>query len=314
MAFNKFRSKKARIMYFTLIAIFTIIFIAFFFSFEGQLFAKQKEMSMLNRCRNSVMLHPLKENSQFQEVIGHQTPLEKSGKGLDCPIIYKKVKQYGKDAHYINKMAADQMAGCWYKFGEGKVNLFSKKKGETTNFCAVCSVLSFKGEAKNKEVLGLVTLLANEEAPKLFGGQKYVDYLANVVTNEEMRQDIINQDLSSINTANDYLVLFFFPKKGYTSELEATGIGAKVGFGVGSGVSAALYFVPKGWIVKTIIRTVGGPTITVGASALGGWIGSFFGHKTGSEYGAEVLLMPYDEEALTALDCELPVPLGYRPS
>ncbi|MBS3122441.1 hypothetical protein J4434_06180 [Candidatus Woesearchaeota archaeon] len=306
------KTKKSQMMTFTLVGVLIMLFLLFILLFESNLFIKYKETTSLNNCRQSTMLASFKQPTVLATLTGAQESIEKSGKDINCPIIYKKIKEYnGKetDNYYINKVIADQMAGCWYKFNEGNVNLFSKVHGETTEYCVVCSVISFEEDAKNNEVNGLLNFIASKNTPALFGTKTYIEYLSGVATDVEMQKKIKEQDTSSINTASDYIVLFYYPKKGYYSEAEAVVLGSKVGGGVGGVLTLVLKYLPQ----AKAVSWVGGKWFIMGSSAVGGWIGSFFGHGKGYEYGAQVLLLPYHQEMLKEMKCEMPVPLGYRP-
>jgi hypothetical protein len=50
-----------------------------------------------------------------------------------------------KDPKQFYKLAADEMADCWYKMGEGKVNVFNKDfgTGYYRNTCIICSSINF---------------------------------------------------------------------------------------------------------------------------------------------------------------------------
>lgn len=305
-------SKTAQMMMFTLVGVLIMLFLLFILLFESNVFTKYKETTALNNCRQSTMLASFKQPTVLATITGVQEPIEKSGKDINCPIIYKNIKQYsGKetDNYYVNKIVADQMAGCWYKFNEGNVNLFSKVHGETTEYCVVCSVISFEEDAKDHEVSGLLNLMTTKKTPALFGAKTYMEYLSGVATDEEMQTKIKEQDTYLISTSSDYIVLFYYPKKGYYSEAEAVVLGSKVGGGVGGALTLVLKYLPQAKPVSWI----GGKWFIMGTSAAGGWIGSFFGHGKGYEYGAQVLLLPYNQELLKEMKCEMPVPLGYRP-
>ena len=306
-------ARKAQIMKYTVILILLFLFLFFFLLFEGTVFSKSKELQQINSCRNSVMLSPYKQPAAMKQVIGKDVPPETSGIELDCPVIYKTIQEYGGDNQYINKILADHMASAWYKFNEGESDLFANIKGEVTNYCVVRSVIKFEGAEKGHDVDGLLKFMTEHPIPKMFGTGTYMEYLTGVATDEDMKSEIKSQldaqKLDIIDTNSDYVVLFFYPKKGYTSKIEAAEAGAFAGGAVGFMLTKLANFFPQ----TKAFSWVFGKKLMVLTTTAGAAIGAFYGHDTGYEYGAQVLLMPYNEELLDNLACEMPVPLGYRP-
>ena len=299
---------------YTVLIILLFFFLFFFLVFQNSFNTKHKEIDMLSRCKQSTMVSQLKQPEAFKQIIQQEIPKEKSGLELDCPIIYKTINILGDDDFYAKKIIADQMAGAVYKFNAGKANLFSRVKGETVNYCVVSSVISFEGVAKNKKITGLEKFMAEKKTPILFSTNTYAKYLMPTATDDELlkyTQELVAvQDLIEIDTSNDYIVLYVYPKEGFTSQLEATVTGATIGGGTGFLINTIANFIPQARAVKWLLGT----KFVIGTSALGGWIGSFFGEGKGYETGSSVLLLPYHEELLKGLGCELPVPLGVRPS
>ena len=128
-----------------------------------------------------------------------------------------------------------------------------------------------------------------------------------------MKQNILSQiesqNLAEINSANDYVVLFYYPKRGYGTSVEYGAKGAVIGGVAGKTLDIAIKVVPQ---LKPL-KIIAGKRLTLFTTTLGGWIGSKIGHDSAFEYGAVPLLLPYDENLLKEMKCELAVPLGYRP-
>jgi hypothetical protein len=305
--------KEAQIMKFTVLIVILFFFLFFFMVFQNNFFVKSKEIDMMNRCRQSTMISPYKNPQPFLQIIKEEVPVEKSGLELDCPIIYKTVNTLGDNDFYAKKVIADQMSGAIYKFNAGKPNLFSRVKGETINYCVVSSVIQFKGAAKNKLIKGFEKFIAKEEVPRLFGTTTYAEYMQPTATNdeiltylEELKQE---NELTDIDTSSDYIVLFVYPKAGFTSTLEATILGVEIGLGTAWVIDKVITYLPAARPLKLL----GGTKLLVIGSTAGGAIGSLFGEGKGYDTGGMVLLMPFNENILKELGCQLPVTLGIRP-
>ncbi|MFH1439768.1 MAG: hypothetical protein ABIG89_04325 [Candidatus Woesearchaeota archaeon] len=311
-------NKKSIVASFVLIGVLAMTFLLFMFIYNHQITSKYQEIEKLKICRQSTMLHSFRQSDFIEGLKGAEFPQETSGKGLNCPIIYKDIKTYDgtkEDTYKINKIVADELAGCWYKFNEGDVNLFAREKGEQIDYCAVCSIIKFSGSAKNKEIKGLSKLMSEKTTPRLISDKTYLGYLTGIATDHEMlgeiEKQISAQDLSELNTANDYVVMFYYPKKGYGTKEEYAVIGTAIAYGAKKVFDVAVTLIPK----LRPLKFLTGKKFTVLTTTLGGWIGYKLGHDTPYEYAAIPLLIPYNEGLLSSLNCEqMPTPLGYRPS
>ena len=81
-------------------------------------------------CRNSVVLA---EKSLIKA-------------SLDCKTNYLTIES--EDKKEIMKTIADEMADCWYMFGEGKIN-YGVKSGSSIKY-AICSIIEFDAKAQEK--------------------------------------------------------------------------------------------------------------------------------------------------------------------
>jgi hypothetical protein len=113
-------------------------------------------------CHNSVVLQ-----SKSAKLIGGlqcKTDYVCISGGGDCenmnPTITTKVNPENKDE--IMKAIADQMANCWWMFGEGKMDYLGIS---TDNICGVCSIVGF-----DDKILGTNSQISYSE---------FYDYLAN---------------------------------------------------------------------------------------------------------------------------------------
>jgi len=73
----------------------------------------------------------------------------------------------------VLKAIADQMANCWYTFGEGKIS-YASAKGVGDQVCAVCSVVSFDSKIQSVSYKDLIDYLANTQKSN---AQTYLQYL-----------------------------------------------------------------------------------------------------------------------------------------
>ncbi|MBT4823703.1 hypothetical protein HN695_06960 [Candidatus Woesearchaeota archaeon] len=311
-------NKKSQFRSFLINAILVLAFLVLTIIIIGSTMHKYEDIDKLNRCKNSVLITSAASSTGFGGVVNSIMPKkstsemeqiqENSGQDLECEIIFKTVKD--SNEYYIKRTLANQMAGCWYKFNEGEINLFSGVKDKETDYCVICGVLSFEGVAKGQQIQGFNDFLLMEKTPRMFSNQVYHDYLTGKATSEEFREKLINQDVNIIDTNLDYMTMFYYPKVDYTTKVEGAIQGAKEGLGFG----AIAKVVTKLFAHKhPVIRTISSLPIVSG-SMLGGTI--FATSKASSkqtDHAAVVMLFPYNPEEINNLDCEFPVPLGYRP-
>lgn len=307
--------RRAEVTSFLLSAILAILLLFLSLLFTNNIVHKYDDYQKLDLCRKSTLLYSASQPTAVEMISGYEGNIKSSGKGLECPVIYKTVEEYKpiKDDEYVKKIVADQMAGCWYKFNEGDVNLFARQKGEMLHYCAVCSVISFKGDAKGKQIPHFIDYLAENQIPALFGRMNYTQYLYGVATDDEMLQELGAaqefQQLSTIDTSRDYVVMFFYPKKGYGTSVEYAAKGTAIGGGVGYVLDKVITLVPQ---LKPL-KIIAGKRLLIATTAAGGLIGAAVGHDTPFEKGALTLLLPNEPELIQKLQCDMPVPLGYRP-
>lgn len=178
-----------------------------------------------------------------------------SCEGMTKPEI-KKVKNEKE----IYNVLAEEMADCWWMFGEGRVDYIGKDFFIRDNYCSICSQIAFDDSLKNiKDEEGnlifsedkisedefynylTVTPIPNKEmnyAQYLFGTND-INKLKNQVLKGEDGTEIVAETFGSIDMSKQHFVL-----TGITSEL-AGGAWKVV---IGGGVAAAGFFMgPPGW-------------------------------------------------------------------
>lgn len=211
---------------------------------------------------------------------------------VQCPTEYITINSV--EPEDIKEEAADALAQCWYKMGEGQYEVFETQFG-TTQYCVVCSVLEFGGVPQ--EVSGVLDYLDKNPAPLLYSHEpmSYTDYLQGFQSDDALQLLYDKETEDSMNTKDDYAVLFLYGKKGYMNKIWSTGTGAGVGFATGAVLVFSGVGLPAGLLIAG--STVAG---TAGGYALGA-------EKT-ADWDSGILLYPYTTDALNQLNCEvLPV-------
>lgn len=225
---------------------------------------------------------------------------------VKCPIEDKEIQ---KDSD-INSELAYHLAECWDKYGEGRLKLFSNEWISTEKFCAVCKRLTFR----DKEIIDskeFIQYLQETPAPKEFSSDvfdkqtvSYYTYLTGYQT-EELDLSKIPLGEYSIDTNGPYAVVFTYTKKGdliseYTANI--VGFGAIVGAISSTATIGSIRGIP--FIGKAIL---GGKTIL--ALGIAGTVGgAYAAAKIGGvpqQVDSAVALIPYNEEDLLRLDCNI---------
>lgn len=149
----------------------------------------------------------------------------------------------------VYKVLADEMANCWWMFGEGKVDYVGKDFFTKDNYCPICSQIAFDESLKDISAFSLGKLdqnlfynyLTNENYTS---GKTYSEYFFG--TND---LDLLKQELSknqsaevtfgTIDFSNQYFVV-----TGITSEVAGRGWKTFIG----SGVAVVGMFVGYTWV------------------------------------------------------------------
>ena len=167
----------------------------------------------------------------------------------------------------IYKVLADEMADCWWMFGEGKVK-YVKDKLLQNNYCSICTQLAFD-DSINDSVEGIEGGEISQddfykylsETPMSEGGETYTEYFFGTNNIPGLKADISGHEdniegattFGTISIDEQYFV--------------ATGIVSEVGktwkiLGAGLGVLAIIS--PLGWVVGAIVITSGAAAVTAG--------------------------------------------------
>ena len=173
-----------------------------------------------------------------------------------------------KTKEEIYKILAEEMADCWWMFGEGKVDYIGKDFIIRDNYCSICSQLAFDDSIK--EIEGIEESISKDEfynylslTPVPDKGMNYAQYLfgtndvqslKNQILKGENETEVFAETFGIIDLSKQHFVIM-----GITSEI--AGKGWKVAAGIG--VTAVGFFIPgAGWslagsILGTLIMAYG---------------------------------------------------------
>ena len=210
-------------------------------------------------CHNSVVL---KGNSKLPDnalILDCKTNYICFTKDGDCDKMKNsELKKVGSEEE-VYQILADELADCWWMFGEGKIN-YVKKDLNSKLYCSICSQIAF--DKSVKEIPGLeegflsqdnlYEFMSNE---KLSGDEEtYLEYLMGLEESGNLKENLMKTKegskgliFSEINLDNYYSVVM-----GISSEMSEFKWGALAGT-IGLGLSVIL---PGGPIVGAIIAGV----------------------------------------------------------
>jgi hypothetical protein len=177
-----------------------------------------------------------------------------------------------KSLDEIYKAIADQMANCWWMFGEGRINYVGGKL-EKNNYCSICSQVYFDKslESITGNTISKDKLYDFLKDNKIDETNSYLDYL--IGTNDLAS---IKKESSEKNDVNTFGILEigkqYFVIMGITSDVSLwnwAGLGAGGGSVlIGGAVVSALVFgtTPVGWIAGiAVIGVITGVGTTIGS-------------------------------------------------
>lgn len=220
-------------------------------------------------CHNSVMLRGA------AAVPSEATPLKCSRTYLcitkdgSCEGLTKPEIEKVKTKEEIYQVLADEMADCWWMFGEGKVDYIGDKLTHK-NYCSICSQVLFDDSLS--EIEGIGGRIDKEEVyTYLFENEieedvKYSYYLFRQNDFEELRQEISNEqggefDFGMIEIGKQYYVVM-----GIVSSVKKPWKAISGGLASYYGLGALRTFFkisPAGWVSGII---VGGVTVAGGVA------------------------------------------------
>lgn len=224
-------------------------------------------------CRNSVVMRGGSVLPEDATPLNCETSYVCFTEDGSCEAMTKPeiVKIKSKDELYY--AMAEEMADCWWMFGEGKVE-YTKKDFGHDNYCSICSQFAFDNSVKTIEDFeeGILDkddfydyLTKNEVSEEL----TYSEYLFGANNIEDLKAMAVQEyevggTFGKINLDKQhYLVM------GITTEVDGWVL-AIGGIGVGIGVivgGAVLGSNPIGWIAGAVV--IGGAGAGLGSAAQG---------------------------------------------
>jgi len=176
----------------------------------------------------------------------------------------------------IYKVLADEMADCWWMFGEGKIDYVGDKVLKK-NYCSICTQLAFD-ESIKESIEGIAEGKIDQDAfydylsetPMLKGGETYTEYFFGTKDLESLKADILNSEnnlkgigtFGTINLDEQYFVIM-----GITTEIGNT---YKWLGGAAAGIGVVSLFIPGINLVTSAIIFGAGAGTVVGGGTMAG--------------------------------------------
>ncbi len=274
--------------YLVLLLLAFLIILLFF----GNVFDIMKSRADPKICRESVEMN----------AAAHVKGID-AADSIKCPPTMDKIDN--GDPHVIMNKTALLMAECFWKFGANEFELF----GGDGTYCALCSHIEFKGDAKGQKIRDFRKFLTDEYIPEKYGGDKtFAQYIVGMPTSPDEVKEISMSDNIEIDTDNDYGIMFVYSKNRHIQKTWAA-LGGGVGTGVLTTIAGILFILPE----PTISKLGAVMLVSVGSGIAGADAGYNLGSEKPADWQSAVMLIPYDEENLKKLDCtELPVAQGNK--
>ena len=162
-----------------------------------------------------------------------------------------------RNSEEIYETLAQEMANCWWMFGEGKLSYYSGSVLTSKNYCSICSQIYFDdslaGEVNDKnERVGEIEfnkdgLYTYFEKTKLPGNDKnYLEYFTGMRTIATLKANINFDTFGEVKTGEQYYILMGIVYKDYLH----------------TGVIGDIYSLAFKWNIIQLeigLRIVGGP-------------------------------------------------------
>ena len=161
-----------------------------------------KSSSDIEACRLSVLAH-----AQTKKI--GPIDLAKSVLSIDCPrreveffknkieIDGKESKEYSfneLDDNTVNNVIADELASCWYKLGQGEIDVFDRAWFlDVKNVCLVCSEVKFNENVKKDKFENLDNFI--KKATMKNTGTTYYNYLTKGQRDRYLNLGVLGTDL-----------------------------------------------------------------------------------------------------------------------
>jgi hypothetical protein len=242
-------------------------------------------------CRNSVLLKgkSVFKGSTLLNCKRSYVCLSGDGscEGLTSP---KVEKIENKEQAY--RILADEMADCWWMFGEGKVDYVGEDLLKN-NYCSICSQFAFDDSVRTEKLLGdeidrqdfYNFLQHNNVSGKDIS---YLGYLYGIRSIDEIRQALIEQgsNFGSIDLNNQQFVAMGIQSK--VSKIGWVAGGAVAGATIVVGILASPFSFGATIPISLVLIGVGGATGAGGGGLLAGIIEG----ESGNNFLAPTIITP----------------------
>lgn len=180
----------------------------------------------------------------------------------------------------VYNVLANQMADCWWMFGEGKLN-YVGDTALSSLYCSICNQVAFDKSVKNIPELSNGEINQNDFYNYLSNTKpsgkdvSYLEYLAGPTISRSITDAIKagSADLGKITLDNQYYIL--------TGIFNKVSVFTWIGGGVAVGGAIGVAIVSGGASIPLTLAIIGGGTI--GGTA-GYFIGTTFKGESGNDY------------------------------
>jgi len=194
----------------------------------------------------------------------------------------------------VYQILADEMAECWWMFGEGKVDYVGKDLRENL-YCSICSQIAFDDSLNEIIPFSSGTMEKNKFYNYLINenyseGKTYSEYLFGT---DDLNEISGGADFETIGFSNQYFVM--------TGIYSDVGVWKWVAGGVALAGIVAVPFTSGAslFITKAIIVT----TAATGGGVAGSYIGGAVQGQSGKDYFQTTIIEANSEE-FKALNCK----------
>jgi len=234
-----------------IIILITSFIVILFFLFRLSIGEKSEEQL----CHNSVLQKASVFSDAPLQCYRNYVCITKDG---SCEGLIKPEKIKVKSSDEVYKALADEMADCWWMFGEGKVdyvgNDFTKN-----NYCSICSQIYFDDSLESLEGVENKKISKDEIYDYLTKGnyskeQTYSQYLFGTNNIEALKQEAL-QKQGAGTFGNIEIGKQFFVVMGITNEVGTVPWIITAAAGTVAGIAIAVN--PIGWVAAgvTVVAT-----------------------------------------------------------
>jgi len=225
------------------------------------------------------------------------------------------IKKVGEEKNEVYQVLADQLANCWWMFGEGKVDYVGKEVFAGKLYCSLCSQIVFDDSVKmftdvergvvNRQINNreFYDYLKNKRMYETAGDiRTYWDYLYEGSSPKEMETAIKQKDnsytLGTINLDKQYYIAM-----GIIDKTSVEPWMAAVGGGIVAPIVVAAVIGTGPLGIFVLAAAAGGAAVTGGGAAAGQYVGQMIVGESGQQYLRPTIIEANSKE-YESLKCE----------